>query len=77
MEQDGARLFYTPLGNRSLHGGWSSGSLGLPKTPRQRTLDDDEFGFAPPKFAYTLLLAPRGRMRENQTSRDPANTLFF
>ena len=47
------------------------GSLGLPKTPRQRTLDDDEFGFAPPKFAYTLLLAPWGWMREIQTSRDP------
>ena len=54
------------------------GSLGLPKTPRQRTLDEDGFGFAPPEmWCYTLLLAPRGRMRENKTSRDPANALFF
>ena len=33
--------------------------------------DEDEFGFAPPRCPYTLLSAPRGRMRENQTSRDP------
>ena len=54
------------------------GSLGLPKTPRQRTrLDEDGFGFAAEMCYYTLLVALWRCIRENQTSRDPANTPFF
>ena len=53
------------------------GSLGLPKRTGNELLDDDGFGFAPAESAYTLLLAPWGWMRKNQTSRDPANTPFF
>ena len=68
---DGARLFYTPLGSRSLHGGWSTGSLGLPKRPTTSTGRRRVRVRAAEMWCYTLLLAPRGRMRENQTSRDP------
>ena len=68
---DGAWLFVYSLGNRSLHGGWSSGSLGLPKRAGNELLDEDVRVRAAEMWCYTLLLAPRGRMRENQTSRDP------
>ena len=48
------------------------GSLGLPKRPSNEHWSTTGSGSRTPEmWCYTLLLAPRGRMRENKTSRDP------